>query len=500
MIDAVATHAQRQPDALACADLDGDGVWTWAELDADINRTAHWLVAELGAASGARVATLAKNATAMLILQLACARAGAIFVPLNWRLAPTEVAGLIDDAAPALLFCGAEFEVQATAYKVHRLDALPDLMAGQPATPPDARARPDWADASTILYTSGTSGRPKGVMISEANAFWGASNFINGYGVTNSDAVLCDMPLFHTAGLFAAARGALLAGATLYISRGFDPEKTLARIANPQHGITVYFSVPQMAQMLWNQPHFHLDMLRRLRVYATGGAPNPAAQIARFVAAGIPMSDGFGMTETGSNFGMPVRDRAKLVEKAGSIGQPFLAVQAKVVDRDGHAVPSGTPGELWVRGPSITRGYWQQPKLTAGAFEGGWFKTGDICVCDADGFYFIVDRKKDMFISGGENVYPAEIEAAIAELPEIAEAAVIGVVDEQWGEVGYAYVVPVKGTKLTPETVRDHCLMRLAKFKVPKSVIITDTLPRSATGKILKNNIRESDAWMTPVS
>lgn len=491
MIDPVATQAARHPERLACTDLDDGGAWTWAALDADINRAAHWLVAQLGPASGARVATLAKNATAMLVLQFACARAGAIFVPLNWRLAGPEIEGLITDASPALVFKGAEFDVDAPAPHVFRLSQLRDLIADQPATPPAASARRDWADASTILYTSGTSGKPKGVMISEANAFWGANNFINGYGVTNSDAVLCDMPLFHTAGLFAAARGAILAGAKLFISRGFDPEKTLRRIVDPQHAITVYFSVPQMAQTLWNQPGFRAEMLQRLRVYATGGAPNPRAQIERFVAAGIPMSDGFGMTETGSNFGMPIDNPAKLVVKAGSIGQPFLAVATRIVDAAGRDAAVNVPGELWVRGPSVTQGYWQQPSLSAAAFQDGWFKTGDICVRDEDGFFFIVDRKKDMFISGGENVYPAEVEAVIAELDTVAESAVIGVPDARWGEVGCAYVVAVPGAEITAEQVQDHCRARLAKFKVPVTVRIVDSLPRSATGKILKHKLGE---------
>jgi fatty-acyl-CoA synthase len=245
-----------------------------------------------------------------------------------------------------------------------------------------------------------------------------------------------------------------------------------------------------MAQILWNQKDFKPEMMQRLRVLATGGAPNPPVQIARFVGAHIPMSDGFGMSETGSNFGMPVQDRALMIAKAGTCGLPYMFIEARIVDDDGQDLPVGDTGELWLRGPSITAGYWQQPDLTAKAFSGGWFKTGDAALKDQDGFYYLVDRKKDMFISGGENVYPAEVEAAIAELDSVAEVAVIGVADEAWGEVGQAHVIPVTGKQVTPETILHHCAARLAKFKIPKTVVITDSIPRTASGKVQKHLLK----------
>ncbi len=489
LIDPVATHARAKPGALAAADLESGRRWDWAALDTAINRVANWLVGEIGPASGARVATLSRNSVDMLILQFGCVRAGAIFLPYNWRLAAPEVAVLIDDADPALLFRDPEFEMAGYPGRVFDLSELAVMTADQPATPPIGAQR-DWELPSTLLYTSGTSGRPKGVMLSEANAFWGATNFLHGNGVSAASVFLCDMPMFHVAGLFAAVRVPILAGGTVLVSRGFDPATTLARIADPALGITHYFSVPQMAQMMWNLPGFAPDMLSGLTVYATGGAPNPAAQIERFVRAGIPMSDGFGMSETCSNFGMPVDDPAVLIAKAGSIGLPYLTVEARIVDEDGQDIADGQTGELWLRGPSICRGYWNQPDLTERAFEGDWFKTGDACVRDDDGFYFLVDRKKDMFISGGENVYPAEVEAAIAELDAVAECAVIGMNDEKWGEVGHAYVIAPPGKTVTPEEVIAHCRTRLAGFKVPKAVIVTDTIPRTATGKVQKHILK----------
>jgi fatty-acyl-CoA synthase len=470
-------------------DLSSGRRWDWRALDATINRAANWLTGELGLASGARVATLARNVDWMIVLQLACVRAGAIFVPFNWRLAEAELRALALDAAPALLFHDAEFLLDL-APRCLLLDDLAALSADQPDTALPIEARQPWDAPSTLLYTSGTSGRPKGVMISEANAFFGCSNFINGNRVSCDSVFLCDMPLFHTAGLFAATRSPIQAGATVLISKGFDPAVTLARLADPALGVTHYFSVPQMAQMMWNQPGFDAAALTRLEVYATGGAPNPKVQIERFVSAGIPMSDGFGMSETGSNFAMPVEDRALMIEKAGSIGMPLLMLDVRIVDDEGVDVEDGKTGELWLRGPGITKGYWNQPALTAQAFDDGWFKTGDAARHDADGFYYLVDRKKDMFISGGENVYPAEIEAVVAELAGVAECAVIGVPDEKWGEVGHAVIIPVDGAAIDADMIIDHCRARLASFKVPKSVAIVGEIPRTASGKVQKHLLR----------
>jgi fatty-acyl-CoA synthase len=487
--DAVATHGLARGAALAAVDLESGRRWSWVEFDCACSRAANWLVEALGPASGARVATLSRNCVEMLILQIACVRAGAIFVPFNWRLAAAELEALVADATPVMLFHDHDFSVPDFVGINHPIDSLETLTATSSAQNP-VGARRDMHAPTTLLYTSGTSGRPKGVMLSEANAFWGCTNFIHGNRVSSDSVFLCDMPLFHTAGLFAASRTPLLSGGTVLVSGGFDPARTLARIADPALGITHYFSVPQMAQMLWNQPGFAPEMLQRLHVYATGGAPNPKAQIERFIGADIAMSDGFGMSETGSNFAMPIDDKARLVAKAGSCGLPLLAVETRIVDDDDTDVPDGETGELWLRGPSIASGYWNQPELSAAAFHDGWFKTGDAAVRDADGFFFLVDRKKDMYISGGENVYPAEVERVIAELACVAEVAVIGIADERWGEVGQAHIIAVAGQSVTPEMIVTHCKAQLASFKVPKSVVMAATIPRTASGKVQKHLLK----------
>ena len=486
--DPVATYAAAHPDGPAVADLESGRHWNYAELDRAVDRLAAWLSGELGPNSGVRLATLGQNCAEILILQLASIRAGTIFVPLNWRLAPAELEQLAADAQPAIVFAAADFVPPAAIPRVMPIsDALSLGVVG--ARPPPEARRPFDAVA-TLLYTSGTSGRPKGVMLSEANACWGCANFIYGNNVTMHSVFLCDMPLFHTAGLFAAARVPIQAGGCVLISKGFDARKTLQRLEDPALGVTHYFSVPQMAARIWNEPGFDPQRLAQLTGWAIGGAPNPKAQTERFVGAGIRITEGFGMSETGSNFGMPTHDIEILRRKAGSCGLPFMSVEPKILDEEGREVPTGHVGELWLRGPSIASGYWNQPETTAKAFRDGWFVTGDAAMKDEDGFYYIVDRKKDMYISGGENVYPAEVEAAIAELTQVADCAVVGVPDERWGEVGRVYVVMVPGHTIKAEDILSHCAQRLARYKVPKSAVVTDSLPRTASGKVQKHVLR----------
>jgi fatty-acyl-CoA synthase len=486
--DPVATYAVSNPHGTAVVDLESDRRWTYGQLDVSINRLAAWLVVESGPQSSARVATLSKNCAEMLILQLAAARAGCIFVPFNWRLAPAEIEALASDAEPQILFHEPEFGAPLAAKRAIGLSDM--LTLGTDGARPEPTARRDFGATSTLLYTSGTSGRPKGVMLSEENSFWGCTNFIHGNGVSMYSVFLCDMPLFHTAGLFAATRVPIQAGATVLISKGFDPVLTLKRLTDPALKVSHYFSVPQMAATLWNQPGFNAEALRGLTGWAIGGAPNPKAQSERFVKAGIPISEGFGMSETGSNFAMPAHDPEALLRKAGSCGLPLMTVETKIVDDAGQEVPDGERGELWVRGPCVSSGYWNQPELTAKAFVDGWFITGDTAMKDSEGYFYIVDRKKDMYISGGENVYPAEVEAAIAEMSDVGECAVVGVPDERWGEVGRVYVIAVPGRTVTADAVIAHCAARLAKFKVPKTAVVTDDIPRTASGKVQKHLLK----------
>ena len=488
LIDPIASYARSNPQNQAIVDLETGRRWTYAELHAAVDRLAAWLARELGPSSGARIATLSKNCAEMLMLQHAGVRAGAIFVPLNWRLAPAEIEILAEDAGPAIVFHDEDHARPSAAARTMPISQVSNLGSAGTCPPPEARLRFD--DVATLLYTSGTSGRPKGVMLSEENIYWGCANFIYSHDVTMQSVFLCDMPLFHTAGLFAAARVPIQAGGSVLISKGFDAPTTLSRLTDPGLNVSHYFSVPQMSAWIWNEPGFDPQQLRKLSCWAIGGAPNPRANAERFIKAGIRIADGFGMSEICSGFGMPPQDFATLLDKTGSCGAPLLSIETRIVDDEGNDLPAGQVGELWLRGPSITRGYWNQPEATEQAFSDGWFKTGDAGMLDSDGFLYVVDRKKDMFISGGENVYPAEVEAVIAELPDVAENAVVGVPDERWGEVGRVYVIPVPGRTVTRDEILDHCRQRLARFKIPKTAVITDTLPRTASGKLQKHILK----------
>jgi fatty-acyl-CoA synthase len=357
----------------------------------------------------------------------------------------------------------------------------------EPAAPGEA------ADAdvpSILLFTSGTSGRAKGVIVTERNAFFTATNFSVLGRVDNRSAFLCDSPMFHVIGVLASLRPPLMQGATIYVSAGFDPGATYERLADPELGITHYFCVPQMAQMLRGAEGFDPARLRHLRALFTGGAPNPAENIRSWLSEGICMVDGFGMTEAGTVLGMPIESEI-IAEKAGSAGLPAPTLSLRIVAEDGLEVPAGNVGELQIRGPNVTPGYWRRPSETEAAFTNdGWFRTGDLGRRDADGFVFLVDRKKDMFISGGENVYPAEVEAALAAHPDIAEAAVFGVPDARWGEIGHAAIVLREGANADARAILAHCEGLLARYKLPRAIHLLEALPRTASGKVVKAELR----------
>ena len=343
---------------------------------------------------------------------------------------------------------------------------------------------------SIILYTSGTSGRPKGVIVTERNAFATAVNFSALGQVGNASIFLCDAPMFHVIGLITCLRPPLLQGGTVLISPSFDPGLTNRRLADPALGITHYFCVPQMARMLRDHQDFAPSNWTSLIAIFTGGAPNPAVDVLWWLQQGIRMADGFGMTEAGTVLCMPV-DAGQIARKAGSSGLPGPSVLLRIVDDEGRDVAAGEAGELWLSGPNVTPGYWNRPEETARAFTAdGWLRSGDIARRDADGFVTLVDRRKDMFISGGENVYPVEIEMVLLDHPDTAEAAVIGVADERWGEVGRAFVVAKPGRALDLAALASHCNARIARYKVPKEFLLTEALPRTSSGKIQKHILR----------
>ncbi len=475
---------RERPDALAAHDLTSGMRWTYAELDATIGRFAS-LLRRRGVEPGDRVASLAKNRVELVMLHLACTRIGALYVPFNWRLADAEIASLIDDAEPALLI-GDEM----LPHPAFRDMSVMDLAHGARH---ERELAADIAAAeapSLILYTSGTSGRPKGVVLSERNIRHTAINFSWCGRVNHQSVVLCDTPMFHVIGLIINVRPALLQGGTLFISDGFVAERTLERLGCPSLGITHYFCVPQMAASLRGHPSFDRERLRRLTAIFSGGAPHAADAIRAWCRDGIPIADGFGMSEAGTVTCMPI-DISAIAARAGSAGLPPPGTQVQVRDADGVSCPPGTAGDLFIRGPNVTSGYWRQPETTRAAFDAdGWLRTGDIARIDADGYLWLVDRKKDMFISGGENVYPAEIEAALTQYPGIVECAVVGVPDLRWGEVGHLAVVSAAHLNVDFEALKNFLGKRLARYKIPKYLSTLPELPRNGAGKIRKDVLR----------
>jgi fatty-acyl-CoA synthase len=476
--DFIAHHAVARPSRLACVDLASGRRWTYVELNESIARCVAVLLSR-GIGAGDCVALLARNSAWQLILQQALVRIGAVFAPLNWRLAQAEIDTQLADCAPALFIDHAGLAALGEA-----VDA---------AAPATLAWRPDAESPSMLLFTSGTSGRAKGVVITERNAFFTGVNFSLLGQVDGASTFLCDAPMFHVIGLLTSLRPALMQGGTVLVSPGFEPALTNARLGDPALGVTHYFCVPQMAKMLREAPGFDPARLSGLRALFTGGAPNPAADVLAWLDEGVMMVDGYGMTEAGTVLGMPLHPEL-IRAKAGAAGLPPPTLALRLRRADGGEALPGEVGELEIKGPNVTPGYWRQPDETAQAFTGdGWFRTGDLGQRDADGFVSLVERKKDMFISGGENVYPAEIEQVLLRHPGVAAAAVIGVPDPKWGEVGRAFVV--LGEPCPEAVLAAHCEAHLARYKVPKRILSVKSLPLTGSGKVMKQVLREK-AWL----
>jgi fatty-acyl-CoA synthase len=493
--DCIAHHAMRQPDSLAAVDLATGRRHSYRWFDDRISRLAGSFRGA-GIAAAERIAVLAPNTTDTFEVQFACGRIGAIFVPLNWRLANPELQVILGDCAPAMLVYDPEFaaraEELAVACGVRHLVSLGPMFERKalegPILQQPVAATLD--DISTILYTSGTTGRPKGAIITHAMNFWNSVHSFMLAKVQRSTVFLGLLPLFHTGGLNVFSYPVFQAGGTVIIMRSFDPGEALRLIGDPSAGITHLFGVPANYQFMAAHKQFEETDVSRLVFAGVGGAPTPDTILQTWQARGALLQQGYGMTETSPL--VLVLDKEDAVRKAGSAGKPALNMEMRVVSEDGTNAPAGSIGELWVKGPNITKGYWQQPEVTAASFTDGWLHTGDAALVDDEGYYFIVDRWKDMYISGGENVYPAEVENVLYENDSIAEAAVIGVADARWGQVGRAVVVVQAGCALTEDAVVAHCARNLARYKLPHSVVFTDALPRNATGKVHKPTLRKA--------
>ena len=496
--DWIAHFGRRTPDKTAVVDLASGRKLSYAQFDVRISHLASHLRDRLGIARGDRVAVLALNTTDTLEVQFACGRIGAVFLPLNTRLTVPELHYIVGDAAPKLMIHDSDLADVARAVarlcnvtSVLRLGPEDSYEAAIAASRPLDRAEiVTLDDISTIMYTSGTTGQPKGAIITHGMTFRNCVNLGGPAYVSPSTVLLTVLPLFHTGGLNCYTNPVLHAGGTVLIMRAFDPGLALQLIGDPAQRINVFFGVPSIYQFMAQHPAFATSDFSRLVIGGVGGAPMPVPLLKTWEERGVALQQGYGMTETSP--AVLTLDREDAVRKAGSSGKPVLHTEVRIVRPDGSDAGVGVTGELWVKGPNITPGYWNKPDANASSFTDGWLHTGDAARIDDEGFYYIVDRWKDMYISGGENVYPAEVENVLHQLSAIAEAAVIGIPSAQWGETGMAIIAVKPGHSLTEAEIHAHCQANLARFKRPHSIKFVDALPRNATGKIHKPTLRKN--------
>jgi fatty-acyl-CoA synthase len=500
LTDITAKGAELRPRKIALRDLGSGQAVTYAELEDHASRTAGMLSTS-GVTAGDRVAVLCRNRIEFFELLFACGKLAAVLVPLNWRMPEAELRPLIVGSAPKVLLCGAEDRATARALAASEQVPLIDLddagssgyVARRTAAAPRS-GRHWWRHDETwyLLYTSGTTGTPKAVIQTYGMALVNYLNIGRAIDLVSDDVTLNFLPLFHTAGINLHTLPTLIAGGTVLVLPGFEPEP-IARLLRAGE-LTTFFAVPAVYQQLSLMPDFgHWD-LRRVRHWGCGGAPLPDILVRQFGARGARVCNGFGMTETGPTAFLVDTDAA--ADKIGSVGKPQLLCAARIVDPSGADVATDATGELWLSGPGITPGYWNAPEATQAAFSpDGWLRSGDLARRDRDGYYYIVGRSKDMYISGGENVYPAEVENVLAQHPAILEAAVVGMPDAKWGEVGCAFILPRPGADLPDAaTLTAFCREHLAAYKVPKAYVGVTDFPRTAAGKIQKHLIARPES------
>ena len=461
---------------------------TYAELDARSESLA-FAFGAAGLARGDRVATLTGNSPEHVAVFFACAKAGLVLLPLSWRLAPPELAYQLDDAEPTLLLVEEGLEPLADA-------ALAAASVRPRSEPlglelPQARVDADVADGDPLLlvYTSGTTGKPKGAVLTHANCFWTNLSFDLATGIAGEDVVLQVLPQFHCGGWNVQPLLAWWKGARVVLERTFDAARCLELIERER--VTTMMGVPASYLFMAQEPAFARADLSSLRRAVVGGAPMPEALLETWHERGVQIVQGYGLTEAAPNvLCLPPEDAAR---KLGSAGRPYPHVDVALRDpSSGRLLEGAATGELVVRGPNVFAGYWRNAAATEAAFADGWLVTGDVAERDEEGYYRIVGRLKEMYISGGENVYPAEVEAALHEHSAVADAAVVGAPDPRWGEAGVAFVVAEPGAALTEDELLSHCREQLARFKVPRAVRFVDELPRSAMNKVLKDELRLS--------
>jgi len=498
--DWVEYHSVTTPDNLAMIDLASGRKFTYGQMHERVAKVAGFLRAQ-GIKPGDRVAFLTLNTTDVMELIFGCFRIGAICLALNFRLTPPELAFILNDADCSMVLVDSPFEPLAEATKPHTdvshwvstdgLGGPSDFEAGLAnAAPVYEMIEQDIEDQCLLMYSSGTTGRPKGVIITHAMLdFTNSSAARTGHASPDNNA-LSNMPIFHIAGLNVTSLPTIWAGGTCVLMRMFEPEATLNAINSPELAINTIFMVPAAYNALKAHPDVEKVDFSRLDVALCGAETVPEPLVKWWLEKGIIIQEGYGMTETCAAGCLLAKE--DIPRKIGSAGKALIHSQIQITDETGQVCGPNQTGEIWFKGAAITPGYWRNPEANAHAFSNGWFRSGDIGRKDEEGFIYIEDRLKDMYISGGENVYPAEVESLLYALPNIAEVSVVGVPDTRWGETGCVVAVFKDGQDMSLEQILAHLDGTLAKYKQPSYLHVVDALPRGGTGKVLKFELRKS--------
>lgn len=492
--DWLASRAALSPQKTAIVDVSTGQSFTYQQWNQQANQTAHFLQ-QLGLQRGERVAVLAPNSMAYLNIWFACNKTGLILQNLNWRLTAAELGGLVADAEPAVFIYASQFAETVQALQQQSSSVRQWLALDTPVRPEDvafasytreATSPPPSIDLAqddpwVICYTGGTTGLPKGAILTYRAIHTNAINTVLSWGLTPDDIAILNAPLFHTGGLNVFTAPLVQIGGTSLLCKGFDPTQTLDLIHTA--GVTIFFGVPTMFAMLQQHPAWDSTDFSRLKIVISGGAPCPMEIFEKFWARDIDFKTGYGLTEAGPNtFWLPPEDVRR---KPGAVGLPLFHIDVTVVAETGDLCGPGEVGQLLIRGEHVCHGYWNNPEATAEAIVDGWLHTGDLAVYDAEGYYTIVGRLKDMIISGGENIYPAEVESVLFGHPAVTAAALVGLPDPKWGEIAVAAVVSTDPA-VTEADLQAHCRTRLAGYKIPQAIHFVSELPLTGAGKIDK--------------
>ncbi len=477
------------PDKIAIKEYETDRTLTYRQLNNCANFISHKFINELNLTSGERIVLLAENSLEHIVLFSVCQKTGFILVPLNYRLVARELDYQINDSEPSLIITEDKFidkvcELESYKKIKHKISLadLSKLLEEQKDRICEFNSNESFDENHPIfiLYTSGTTGFPKGALYTHKMLFWNSINTQLRLDITSHDRSISCTPMFHTGGWNVIPTPFLHHGAYVCLMKKFDPDIVLQLLEKEK--TTMFMAVPTMISMMAQSEYFEKVDLSSVKYFIIGGEPMPLPLIEIWHKKGVPIRQGYGLTEVGPSVTSLHQDDA--IRKMGSIGKANFYLKYKIVDDSGNEVKQGEIGELVLKGPSVTPGYWKNPEATLQSLRDGWFYTGDLVKEDEDGFLYVVDRKKNMFISGGENIYPAEIEKVLYSHPDILEVAVIGVPDEKWGEVGKAYIRLKENSTLNKDKLRKFCEANLARYKIPKYFEIVNEIPKNETGKI----------------